>query len=233
VIRLNLLPPGMGAKGSAFPLASLPWRPIGIGALALLVLYSGWLFFQNRSLSGKVARLTSEWESLQPRQAQIDQTLAALQALQNREAALKTLKSPEGQWAPRLNLLSDCIVANLWFSGLLFRVTRSTEIAAFLKEEFRHQEMLSDFSLPEEQPAINPDGTPVPEEPWKPQRLLRGFALVTGKEGSPVSRFLERLKENPEFSRWFSGVELKDVAHSEVGQQEISEFSVLIYPTGQ
>ncbi len=231
MIRLNLLPPGVGAARAAFPLADLPWRPIGIGALSLLFLYSGWVFFQNRVVSGKAARLTAEWETLQPRQAQINQTQAALQALQNREAVLKTLKSPEGQWSPRLNLLSDCIVADLWFSGLLFRTTESAEITSFLKREFPNME-LPDF---EPQPqALNPDGTPAePSAAWKPQVLLRGFSLVTTKEGSPVSRFLKRLSEHPEFSRWFSGTELRDVGHSQVGQQEISEFALLLYPTGQ
>lgn len=230
MIRLNLLPPGVGAKAAAFPLSDLPWRPIGIAALGLLVLYSGWIVFQNRILSGEVARLTAEWETLQPRRAQIDQTLAALHALQNREAALKTLKSPEGQWAPRLNLLSDCIVADLWFSGLLFRTAESAEITGFLKREFPNMQF-PDF---EPQQVLNPDGTPVePSAAWKPQVLLRGFSLVTTKEGSPVSRFLKRLSEHPEFGRWFSGSELRDVGHSQVAQQEISEFSLLLYPTGQ
>lgn len=232
MIRLNLLPPGVGAKAS--PFAALPWRPIGIGLLSLLVVYSGWIFFKGRNLSGRLVRLTAESESLQPQRARLDQTQAALQALKNRDAALKVLKSPEEQWAPRLNLLSDCIVSDLWFSGLMFRVTRSTEIATFLNEEFKNTGGGYDFSLPEETAAVNPNGTPAaPAEAWRPQLLLRGFALVTGKEGSPVSRFLERLKGSPAFSQWFNGVELKDVAHSQVGQQEISEFSILLYPTGQ
>lgn len=230
MIRLNLLPPGVGARAAAFPLADLPWRPIGFGALILLILYSGWIFFQNRILSAKVDRLTAEWETLQPRRAQIDQTQAALQALQNRETVLKTFKSPEGQWAPRLNLLSDCIVADLWFSGLLFRTTESAEITSFLKGEFPNMQF-PDF---EPQQALNPDGTPVePSAAWRPQVLLRGFSLVTPKEGSPISRFLKRLSEHPEFSRWFSGTELRDVGHSQVEQQEISEFALLLYPTGQ
>lgn len=232
MIRLNLLPPGMGPKASAFHLPPLPWRRIGVGAAVGLALYSGLIFFQSRSLSGQVARLTVEWESLQSQQSGIDQTRAALNALQNRQTVLKSLKSTESRWAPRMNLLSDCIVSDLWFSGFLFRTTESAEISAFLKKEYPNAD-LPDLEQMTGQ-ELNPDGTPVtPPEEWRPQVLLRGFSLVTTKEGSPVSRFLERLKGHPQFTQWFAGVELRDVGHEQVGQQEISEFAILLYPTGQ
>lgn len=230
MIRLNLLPPeARKAAGSSqlAALAALPWRQIGIGVLALLVGVSAALAVSAQRQKAQANRLSAEWDSLQAGKVRLDQAQAALQALRNRDSVLKSLKAPEGQWAPRLNLLSDSIVVGLWFRGLLFRVTQVTEISQFVKEEASNLG-LGDFGVPTEPSGEESSAA------FRPQVLLRGFSLVTAKgAGSPVSRFLQRLKENPQFSRWFTGVELMDVSHMEVGKQEVSEFAIILYPTGQ
>lgn len=231
MIRLNLLPPEArkAAKSASMAqLAALPWRQIGIAVAGLLVVYTVLLAVTVQRQKGQLSRLTSEWDTLQPEKVRLDETQAALQALRNRDAVLKALKAPEGQWAPRLNLLSDSIVADLWFRGVLFYATATTEMAEFLKGEASNLG-LEGFGLPTADP-----GGEAASAPFTPQVMLRGFSIVTGKgAGSPVSRFLQRLKDNPEFPRWFKGVELKDVGHMQVGKQEVSEFAIVLYPTGQ
>ena len=53
------------------------------------------------------------------------------------------------------------------------------------------------------------------------------------EEGAPVRRFLNRLKEQPGFDRWFRAAELKSVEHRQIHQEEVSDFAIALYPTGR
>lgn len=230
MIRINLLPPGTRKAGAKIAWASWPWKKIGMGAAGLLVLYTGWLLIASGRRSAQAARLSAEWELIQPERTQWQERQAALQALQNREAVLARLKAPEGQWATRLNFLSDAAVANLWFSALILSTSASAEAQSMLPEGLRHLN-LPGLTSPESDPAQTEGGAG--SEFREPRLVLAGSALVTGKgEGAPVSRFLQKLKEHPDFSRWFTRVELKDVWHRPVGSEEVSDFVILLYPTG-
>lgn len=253
MIRVNLLPPEVARKTAAVArLAALPWKEIGIGAGALLGLISIGFLLANGLQRRTFNRLNAEWEGLQPERAQLDQLRASLEAMRNRQRAIQTLKAQEGKWAPRMELFIDTLTANLWFAGIQFKMTRSSETGKFLADEFRDlvpgiEEMMraqEEMEGPAETdpsqaapPTMNPDGTPAPPPPpapvWQPRLILRGSALVSGQaDEAPVRRFIHRLKEHPEFSRWFSGLELKDVGHEEHGAYEVSEFVLILYPTG-
>ncbi len=253
MIRVNLLPPGVGRQDRAAQLAALPWKEIGTGAGGLLVLVTVGFLLANGLQRRAFDRLNAEWERLQPERVQLDQLRASLDTMRNRQRAIQTLKAEEGKWAPRMELFIDALTANLWFKGLQFKVSRSTETAKFLSDEFRdlipgigemmrEQEQMegpmeAEPSQTPAAPTMNPDGTPAraapPPPPWQPRLTLRGSALVSGQaDEAPVRRFIHRLKGHPEFSRWFSGLELKDVGHEEQGPYEVSEFILILYPTG-
>lgn len=244
MIRINLLPPEVGRPTSAAAkqLAELPWKRIGIGSLGLLGLYTVWVLAAVQMQSGALARLTAQWGALQPERSRLEQTQASLRALQNRTSVIQSLKQPEAQWAPRLNLLTDVLVSNLWFTHLVFlggSAFASSEMESALSEEAKRGLGLSESgqsSPTEPYPGMPPEMSGMPASPpaaSKPILLLGGSALITAKTaGAPVSRFLQRLKESPEFSRWFTGVELKDVEHRQVHQEEVSDFAILLYPAG-
>lgn len=188
MIQINLLPPELRvvARDRAGP--AVPWKPaaraVGGGVIALtvaLVLFNGW---QGRSLR----RLQAEWRRLEPEKVRLDQTQQDIRALQLQAESLQRIKEPAGQWAPRLNLLSDVVVPQIWFSSLKWS---------------------------QGQPA-----------------RLEGSALAASDadRSAPVTQFLQRLKEHPDFSRWFSSVELLSVAHRKVGDAEVVDFTVLLNP---
>ena len=63
---------------------------------------------------------------------------------------------------------------------------------------------------------------------------LRGSALTVasrGENGVPVSRFLQRLKSHPDFSRWFQKADLESVQHRQVRDEEVVDFSIQLVPT--
>lgn len=57
---------------------------------------------------------------------------------------------------------------------------------------------------------------------------LRGTALADGSGGkrAAVGAFMKRLKAQPEFSRWFSAVDLVSVVHRQMAGREVVDFEL-------
>ncbi|MBI1953015.1 MAG: hypothetical protein HYS41_02705 [Candidatus Omnitrophica bacterium] len=240
MIKINLLPPDV-RRTRRGPGVKVPWKAVGIGAGVCLLVYSGALFFFNQAQNRTLSRLTSEWQGLEPERARLEQRKQALLNLKNRASAVTSMKSPDAKWAPRLNLLSDALVRNLWFTALVGVKTPKSETMGFLQSELKDfvPGQIPGFSEQGELLGLSPNtpeaggGAAQPAAEEKFLVVLAGVALVEGKESAaPVTRFLQRLKEHPDFSKWFTGVELKDVFHQQVGKEETSAFVILLYPTG-
>ncbi len=218
MIRINLLP--QGAKRPAvlsFDQASL--KILGKSTLSLMAVASVGLLLSNGLHAWTLGRLTAEWDRLQPEQVRFEKAQAALKALKSRTEILKSVKAPEAQWAPRLNLLSDALVSQLWFTSLEFGIPPPGSKA------------------PVEAPVSVSKKPPIKKIQPPPKvvvsLVLRGSSFVadTGS-GAPVTRYLQRLKEQPEFRRWFRGVELKSVEQRQIHQEQVSDFEILFFPTG-
>lgn len=203
-----------------------------MGAGVWWVIGSIWLVLAQQGQTRAAVRMRQEWEVLQPEWVQVQERQAVLQALQNRESIRKGMKAPESQWAPRLSFLSDVLVPDVWFTALMVSSSPGSETRRFLSEELKGAPLLGLDMLVEQMGEVPPEGENFPVD-WKPRALLAGRALVAGKlEGAPISRFLQKLKEHPEFKRWFTGVEMKDVGQGQVKTEEVSDFVLFLYPTG-
>lgn len=189
MIRINLFPPEE-KKVASGQKVSIPLRPVGIGAGGFVVALTLALVAGNAWNAGRLSRLRQEWDRMQPQRAGLEQKQAQLKMLQGQAGLLDQVKAPHGRWAPRLNLLSDAVVSEVWFTEL----------------------------------KVNP-GQPV---------QLKGSALVagSGESGAAVTRFLQRLKEQPGFQDWFHAVDLQSVEHRQIGQEDVVDFAVLLTPTG-
>ena len=213
MIHVNLLPTTGVRRSAVHVSVLLPWRPMAIGLLGIVGVYSGWLLVANRSQARALAEVSAEWSGLELEQAQLQKTQAVLQALRERARAVRAIRAPGVQWAPRLNLLSDALASQLWFTALRFGLAVEGEDASGAASEPEH-----------------PGGS---GKAPAPVLMLSGSAIVTAqKPGAPVSRFLQRLKEHPEFHRQFRVVELRVVEHRQVSQDEVSDFVMLLYPSG-
>jgi hypothetical protein len=134
------------------------------------------------------------------------------------------LKAPEAQWSPRLNLLSNAIVSQLWFNRLKIEIPPSPqpERASVLPVKGSAKK-----------PVIPPTQGSAAPSPGSPVLVLEGSALMVSSGGAaPVSRYLQRLKEQPEFARWFRNVELKSAQQRQVEQEQVTDFVILLHPTG-
>ena len=239
----------------------LPWKKVGMGVAAFVGLTSCLLLLSNGLQGRTVARLNARWQVLQPERTQLDRVQSGLLALKNRATVLKGLKAPEAQWAPRLNLLCDALVSQLWFSSLQFgpadivmeQLSPKGKGAAAKKpapakgsaENPQESKKSTAKKSAPPKPALNEkdqaarksapkkgeEGKPPPPAP--PLLLLKGSAFVSAQgAGAPVSRYLQHLKEHPEFKHWFRSLELKSVEQRQIQQEQVSDFVIALYPTG-
>lgn len=66
-----------------------------------------------------------------------------------------------------------------------------------------------------------------------PCLVLKGssFSARAGAD-APVSRYLQRLKEQPDFVRWYRPAELISIEQRQVGGEQVSDFVILLLPEG-
>ncbi len=246
MIRINLLPPSAQSAAAKTLSLDLPLRPIGMGVGVLVLVVSVGLIVSQRNSTAALQHLTREWEDLGGRRMELEGVQQSLRALGSRAAVMENVKGDKAKWAPRLNLLTDALVANLWFTRLRFG---DVGVGGDLEDPFAQalpEGMGSELQLEELPPEFvegaeappeelgseagedldvmfaawgggaAPDSTPQAAPP--PELVLEGSTLVTETgAGSSVRRFLQRLKEHPEFERWFERVELKAVEHRQIG----------------
>lgn len=117
MIRVNLLPPE-ARKAEPGAAVALPWKPLAMGAGGALALLTVALAAGNQWQAGRLERLRKEWEQVQPRRLELEEKQKRFQQLQGQASVLERVKAPKGRWAPRLNLLSDAVVPQVWFTGL-------------------------------------------------------------------------------------------------------------------
>lgn len=229
MIRVNLLPHPTG-EPSASVLADFPLKSVGILLLIFCIGASAILAVAGQLQAGALRRLTAQWQDLQPQLRQLEATEAAIRALTNRAKVHQMLKAPEAQWAPRLNLLSDSIVSQLWFTSLRFEPPKPVKSA--LPAAAVPKAVPPKSAKASSKPPAKPNPEPMVQPPVT--LVLEGSALVaTAGAGAPVSRYLQRLKEQPAFSKWFREVELKSVEQRQVQQEQVSDFVMAFHPTGQ
>lgn len=118
MIKINLMPPELIAARSKKETLTVPWREILIAAVVGVVGISVWLPSQNMRRSRAVERLRGEWKALEPQQKKMAEVEENLQRLQRQADALQAAKNTQAQWAPRLELLSEAVVPQVWLTQL-------------------------------------------------------------------------------------------------------------------
>ena len=118
MIKINLLPPEIVAARAKKQTLTVPWREIIIAAVVGVVGISIWLPSTNMKRSRALERLRAEWKTLEPKQKRMAEVEQNLLDLQRQADALQAAKNRQAQWAPRLSLLSEAAVPQVWLTRL-------------------------------------------------------------------------------------------------------------------
>ena len=190
MIEINLLPPEMRASVRRAGPVRLPWRRIAAAVGGVVLLVSMGLPASNGLRAGRLARLKTEWVQLQPEAEKLAKAQEKLRKLKLQAQVLQSVKMPAARWAPRLNLLSDAMVPQVWL----------TRLAAEQGKSLR----------------------------------LEGSAFVgsSGDGSGQVTKFLQHLKEHPDFQKWFADIKLESVQHRDIQNEEVVDFVLLLTPSG-
>ncbi len=127
MIQINLLPPEMrvAARGSA---VQLPWRRIGLRVAGLAMLISVVLPLNNGLRAHRLERLRGEWKALQPQREKLTQVQNSLQSLTRQAEVLRGVKAPQAKWSPRLALLADALVPQVWLTHLEYAQEKNLRV---------------------------------------------------------------------------------------------------------
>ncbi len=128
MIKINLLPPELIAAQSKKETVTIPWREIGIAVAVGAAVISVCLPIENMRRSRELKRLRAEWETLEPKKKKLTEVQESAQRLQLQSDALQAAKNKQAQWAPRLALLSEAVVPQVWLTRLEYIQGKSLSI---------------------------------------------------------------------------------------------------------
>ena len=251
MIRINLLPPESRKKSSGLRVR-IPWREIGLFVFVFVVLSSSWILGITQIQTIRMNFLKAQSEKLKEQRSRVEKIEVALNAFRNRAALFKGIKDPAAQWAPRLNILSDAIVAKLWFTSLEYKPAEGvveTKLAAGKKEKSSAASKTSSKTekapSAKKPPAEAAKSTPAkgkegqqakgskeqkPKEKLVSPIVLQGSFLVSsGETEPPVNRYIHRVKEHPEFSVHFKDAKVKTVEHRQIQNEEVADFVIELF----
>lgn len=117
MILINLMPPEL-RPAAGFHLEQLPWRRIAFSGAGIALLITIGLPAGNLLRSRGLKRLQSQWERMQPDREKLASLQESLRGLKQRAEALQGVKAQQARWAPRLALLSDALIPQVWFRHL-------------------------------------------------------------------------------------------------------------------
>jgi len=221
MIELNLLPEELKKKRKRIELPEIPLVPVAacfLGALILIQLFlSGLIFISKKQLAG----LDKTWKGLAPKEAKLDVIKKKVFSINKKTQAIDGLIEKQLNWSRLLNELSNSLAQNIWLTELAYgekneKVTAATQ------------------AMPPSKPGpVNQKAGRITRAPKERQRkvgilTLSGFASGRGEEPTVnVARFIRSLKENKDFFKNFSDVELISMKKSLVEEQDVMNFTLV------
>lgn len=217
MIEINLLPEELRKKKTAFtmPDITLAFLPILIGLIGCLILTQILLVLTINIKEAAYVRMSKEYEVLQPQKGSIEVTWKDNIKVKREVDAIESLRAKRILWSKKLNQLSDLIVPGTWFTRL------SVEKRVALVEQPRQ-------ALP--QRAVPGIKKAVAEKTRISYLCIEGAAsTLYGEELATIGRFIDRLKNDTEFFKDFSNIELDSTELYTVKDTEVMKFNISCY----
>lgn len=215
MIQINLLPEELRKKEVAR--VNLPELPVkkalfagvlGILVLQLLGTFGAIALAVHNAQGGReIARLTQTTQEIQDLSKQST-------TLQSNVREFETLSKRPYRWATLLHALTQSMTKGVWL-----RVLQVDETVV----ESSRRAPASDEAKSEKASS---------KRPAKASRAvvkvlkLEGSVMAPGQEASFVGKFLKSLKDNPDFSRIFSDVQLSSMSQRRIKDYDVYDFVI-------
>lgn len=215
MIRINLLPQAQRPvrRWQVPKVASRQALLVGVVAIGVLTVgLIGW----RSLLVANLARMSAEWDQLKASHAEVESYRQHAVLLERQAQRFAQLRASGVRWAPRLNLLSDALVPNVWFTHLKVEPLAAGPLPKFSQKASKEKGKGKKTGATARAMA-------------RQRATLAGTALVPPpEEPSPVGALVQSLKRQPEFARWFQAVEIKSVERRSIGTIEVTDFVLVL-----
>ena len=209
MIELNLLPEELKKKKKRIELPEIPFIPIGLVLIGTLVviqlLLSGWVAITRAQISS----LEKAWQELAPKRTELDSIKKKISTTSKKAQVIEYLIDKRMSWARLLGELGDSVTSNIWLTSLSY----DEKIETPAKKTSRG----SSKNKTKAEPKIYKTST----------LTISGSASGKGEEGTAyIARFIQSLKNNKDFFKNFSDVELVSIKQGSVADQDVMNFKL-------
>lgn len=211
MIEINLNPAAPGRWKMSWRLSAAAVRQVLVGGIITLGVLTAWLMVMHQQYERNLSRLSAEWEHLQKPKEELDFYRNTIAMLEREQKGFQHLRAVGLQWAPRLNLLSDCVPDHLWFTALSVEPVEQKGRGKQAKPKG----------------AKKPGGHDLPER--KVRVLVSGMVLVAPENTtSPLAALVQAIRRHPDYPRLFDLVEIQSADRRKLGSVDVTEFTLLL-----
>jgi len=215
MIELNLLPQELRKRKKKIELPEIPIIPIAlsfVGALAVVqIVLMLFIFGMNKQL----VSCESTWKELAPKKAKFDKVKKEIALTMQKTTAIDSLIKERFNWAEFLNELSNSVTGNIWLTK--FSYIKGPAVKAKKTSRIKLSKKAKQALKTKQSESKN-------------LRSLKLFGSASGKgeEGTAhIARFIRSLKENKDFFKHFSDIELVSIKKGSVAGQNVMDFEIM------
>ena len=197
MIELNLLPKEMQKKKKVpVQVNDIPVIRISVIVLSILIVLHGVILFFNARNQVRLREYSVQWDEMGPQRELTGKLVRDRGELAKKLKAIRGITEFGFDWTRLLNGLNEAVIPKIWL--------------AELELKFSRPEKTKGKQISEKVPvAIN----------------ITGYALGNSQEAtSVVAKFITSLKNDQEFSAYFSEIELQNMRTREVDGKEVMRF---------
>jgi len=215
MIEINLLPENLRRKKPVFqvPEIKIGSLPIIIGIAVLLIAAHGFIALTVNLQKRAIEKMTAEWQKERVQKEAIELTRRENIKMRQKIDAIEDLMGKKILWAKKLNQLSDLIIDGVWYTNL--SIDKKTVIV---------------------KPKDTHSGKSAAMRRFITQKVQIPYLSIEGEVSSSygdelaiISRFIDNLKNEKDFFKDFSNIELDSTSLHEVENVEVMKFNINCY----
>ncbi len=216
MIEINFVPEELRRKKKAFtmPEINVKFIPLVGGAAALLIAVHLLLILTLNIKRATYERMEAEWENIGPGKSAVELIKRENIEAKKNLSAIEGLVDSKALWSKKLNQLSDLVIPGVWFT----KISLNKKIVAVKSKEGAKNKKAARA------------GKSIAGRIEVPYLDIEGeVSSVYGDELAVIGKFIESLKDDSDFFKDFSNIELVGTKLGSIGDIEVMKFNIHCY----
>ncbi|MBU0571948.1 MAG: PilN domain-containing protein [Candidatus Omnitrophica bacterium] len=184
-------------KKKQLAMPDIPVLPIAISVLVLMVVMHAVVLLSVTVKRNSLKQFNKEWKELRPGCRAAEELNSKITGLERRLKVTRDIANPALDWVELLGGLNMATIPNVWLSEFKPVFSQSKG-----RDKRQTKNTLTGLEL-------------------------SGYALGRGEATSTVGEFIDSLKKNNEFSKYFSEIELQGIHNRKFDNEEVMSFKLV------